>query len=452
MKEVLMYDSVSLLSYCKSHGVCYHAKLRMIKKLIMQNPDKSVNDIINIAMQNSRNLYFYDGVPLRQYCKSLGINYDTIAKRINRLKSKNANLCIDDIIELSLTQEAWTKYYYGQETLYSYCQRNGFDINDVTRRFKRLRKRYPNLSLEDAINETVEYYENKKFLQNVTRIFNYLRENANFDNNTIEKIVDYLNIDLNCLIFLMNQYKFKVSEAISLIWFFHDNGTEVKMAISAGGLKNILRNIKTLKNIDEVDIKTLDFGLLFGIYKTGLLDTRYLILLREQDFVYYTIYKMKNELNLFLKRSTIEEVYDDVAVYLLELLDRLDNNIPPKIISYITKAVRGYIYDYLLKMKDDLRCFSLEEESSRGKSFNDKIHSNNKSNDNFADDTLDFLDTFDSMTKDFIIYRYQNNLSYEQIAAIFSLSLEELKKYECELLQRLRNDNSFREFFQLSSR
>ena len=74
----------------------------------MQNPDKSVNDIINIAMQNSRNLYFYDGVPLRQYCKSLGINYDTIAKRINRLKSKNANLCIDDIIELSLTQEAWS--------------------------------------------------------------------------------------------------------------------------------------------------------------------------------------------------------------------------------------------------------------------------------------------------------------------------------------------------------
>lgn len=448
MQNIFVYEGVSLKSYCKSHGICYSSKLRMIKKIISQNTGRTITDIINEVMNTSRNIYFYNNMSLKEYCEIHNLNYNTIFKRISRLKQRNPDLCDDEICEMALNQESSTKYYYGLETLYSFCKKNNFNIDDVTKRFKRLINNNPNMSLESALKETVNYYEFKRYSQNVTSIFKYLKTINSIDDKYIKEIIEYLNIDYTSFIFLLNKYRFKIVTAIALIWYFHDNDPNMKLSISNKRIKEILLYIKNLENNIFEDFESLDLGDLFGIYKTGLFDTRHLIILREENFIHYTIYKIQNELNMNLDRNTIMDMYDEVGVYLLEILERIDSNVPAKFISYVTKSLRGYIYDRLLKLKDNSQHLSLEAELMNRKCLKDKIQDNEKSN-NFSIDTIAFLDSFDDITKNFIIWRYQDGLDYESIAKSLSISVEETLSFEKNLLLKLRNDPTIKEFFGL---
>lgn len=446
MQNVLVYEDVSLKSYCKSHDICYSSKLRMIKKLVSQNTSKTISEIIKEVMETSRNIYFYDNMSLKEYCEIHNLNYNTIFKRISRLKSQNPTLSNDEICKIALNQESWTKYYYGSETLYSFCKRNNFNIDDVTKRIKRLINNNPNMSLESAIKETVKYYEYKRYSQNVTKIFKYLKTVNSSDDKYIKEITDYLNIDFTSFMFLLNKYHFKVITAVALIWYFHDNEFNRKLSISNKRIKEILLYIKNLENNKFQDIESLDLGYLLGIYKTGLFDTRHLIILQEERFIYYTIYKLQNELNMKLDRDTITDVYNEVGIYLLEILEKIDSNIPAKFIYYITKSLKGYIYDYLLKLRDNRQDLSLEAEPLNKKCLKDNIQEDRNSN-NFSVDTLAFLDDFDDITKNFIIWRYQEGKDHESIANILGISVEETITFEKSLLLKLRNDPSVKEFF-----
>ncbi len=455
MENIIMYEGVSLSSYCQKHNICYRSKLRMIKKRMQTDKDSSLNEIISNVMQTSRVVYYFDNMKLKDYCELHNINYDTILKRISRLKRQEPNLSNDELSALALAQNAWIKYYYGDETLSSYCQKRNFDINNVTDRIRNIMKKNPTLSLEDVINETVQYYEQKRFWENVLKIFAFLK-NAPVDDKNIPRILDYLNISHESFKTLINKHRFNALEAITLIWYFHDSEKQEKLSISNNKLKKILLYIKSLRDNTFGKIEDLDVAYLFGIYKTGLFDTRYLILLREENFIYHTVYKTQNDFSLCLKKSDIDDICDEVKVKLLEILEKISSNIHGNIISYIIKSIYGYVTDYFINLKNNMKTTSLENNSDD----KDKIapidvipaNSNNSNGNYFSEDTLDFLDGFGKRTKDFIVYKYQENQSYESIAKIFGMSVDEVITFERKLLLELRNNPAIKEFFGICSR
>lgn len=450
MAATYLYNGFSLRSYCKRNNLCYSSKVRQIKETKEKNPDISDEEIIRRVMEDSvkRDKYFYKGMSLRKYCQINKINYDVIAKRISRIKNKNLSISDEELVNLALQQESWTKYYYNGETLYQFCKCNGFNIDDVTRRFKRLIDREQK-TLEQAISDTIKYYQRKEYLKNITKIFLYLKSSQDVEDESLKKIIEYLNINYNNFKHLRYEMRFDNLTSIALIWHFHDNSDNDSLSISKGKLKEILYFVKSLSNVSEKDASNLDFGYLFGVYKTRLYDTRYLLLMRQENFIYYTIYRVKDEFNLNLNREKIMDIYNNVSIYFLELLEKIDNNVVPSVITYMTKAIRGYIIDCFIKIKEDSKSICIDCTTKNGeecRSLLEKIPNKKRSKKGFDNETLDILSDLDVEYKKFIIYKYQEELSYEEIAFLLDIDIECVKNLEHTLLCQLREDEKIKNF------
>ncbi len=57
------------------------------------------------------------------------------------------------------------------------------------------------------------------------------------------------------------------------------------------------------------------------------------------------------DFNMNLNKLEKEEIYDEISIYFLELLDKIDNNIIGKVITYLTKAIKGFTIDYFIELK-----------------------------------------------------------------------------------------------------
>ncbi len=347
MKSIYFYNDISLYKYCVINGLNYRDCVKRIKKHHKANPQISLENSIKVVMRNpttpndnKSEIFCYGGTTLYQYCLKHNLSYRSKLNGIRKYLRANPNISTDKAISTIMQRENNVdKYFYGNITLYQYCKRKGFEINDAYKRIKRLINQ-DGKTLEEAINDTVNYYERKRYTQNVTKIFTYLKTTPNIDSETLEKIANYLNVDFNNFLHLTIDKKFGVATAMALIWYFHDNDKDKLLSISHDRIKEILHIIRLLPTLPEKEIKYYDFGYLFGIYKTGLLDTRYLITIREKAFIYQTILNMQGEFNLNLNKDKLEDLYDDVSLHLLELLDKIDSNVIARVILYLTKSLR----------------------------------------------------------------------------------------------------------------
>ena len=207
---------------------------------------------------------------------------------------------------------------------------------------------------------------------------------------------------------LVIEKKFDIKTAIALIWFFHDNIPGTPLSISLSKLKEILKYIRTISNSTDLKANNLDFGYLFGIYKTGIYDTRYLILLRQKNFILSVIYKTMLDFNMNLNKLEKEEIYDEISIYFLELLDKIDNNIIGKVITYLTKAIKGFTIDYFIEFKKRNRQISLQSKTDNDdRMLIEKLNvCEEQSEFYFSSKVMRVIgESLDSRSKKFIIYR-----------------------------------------------
>lgn len=118
----------------------------------------------DVFMQERK--YFYNGIPLSQYCKENNLNIDTIRTRIWKQKQskKYENYTEQEIVNMVIeTCGGHTKYMYKGISLRQYCFDNGINIKTITSRINRLRKKTQGLSEDQLIILAMEEFDNQNF-------------------------------------------------------------------------------------------------------------------------------------------------------------------------------------------------------------------------------------------------------------------------------------------------
>jgi len=98
------------------------------------------------------NVYYYDGIPLKEYCENNGLNFKTISSRIFKLR-KNPDYCkcsADELVDLAIKQESAIKYYYKGKTLAAYCLENNLNYSTILSKINLLKKDVNNKDLDDT--------------------------------------------------------------------------------------------------------------------------------------------------------------------------------------------------------------------------------------------------------------------------------------------------------------
>ncbi len=447
-------DGMPLIEYCDSHDIVYSSIISILSKMRKDNRYKNLSEHerLNIAIANYKKPYLFFGEKtLASYCRENDYSYNTIYNYVIHMIKSNPNISYREAIESAFNniKRYGIKYYHKGIPLIQYCREHELREDYVRARVLNLLKKQ-NMLLEDAIEEAVTYYENKKRLNNINKIFNYLKNTKDIDKVILKEILEYLKIDSQNIIFLMDKFS-NILDTIYFIWYFHDNKPENLMSVSEFRVKEIFLLSQSLSSLsfDEENILKIDLGYLIGIYKTKIFDTRYLILLHQEKLHYHILLGLISYYGLSISEEDKKDIINDANLYLLELIEKNNNNNNAMTISYLNKAIKGFIVKKVLdfiKHQNNISLYSpiIKNNSSKGeKLLIDKIAATKVDNP-FSADVQEIIRSLDSLSQSFIYYKYYECLSNEEISNILNIDSDELGVLEKSILERLSENESLK--------
>lgn len=451
-------DDVPLIEYCDSHGIVYASILSILSKMRMNDKYKNLSEQerLNIAIANYKKPYlFWNEKTLSSYCRENNYSYNSVYNYMIQMMKNNPTITYKEAIECAFAniKRYGIKYYYKERPLIKYCKEHGLREDYVRARILYLLQS-KNMILDNAIEEAITYYERKKRLNNINKIFNYLKKTKNIDEKLLKDILLYLKIDYQNILFLMSKLS-NILDAIYFIWYFHDIDSENLISISESRVKEIILSLQALSSISVVEenILKIDLGYLIGLYKANLFDTRYLILLHQENLHYHILLKLMKYYNLNLSEEDKRDIISDVNLYLLELVEKNNNNNIAMVISYLNKSIKGFIISKLLgfiKQQSNISLYSpiyQNKDSKNEKVLIDKIAATNSDNP-FSDDVQEIICSLDSASQSFIYYKYYECLTNEEISSILNIDLDELVIFEKSILEKLSENDSLRRMVQ----
>ncbi|MFI3260131.1 MAG: hypothetical protein R3Y13_00230 [bacterium] len=101
-------DGLSLKAYCDANNLSYTKMYRIMKKLLIKNPYKTLNDLLPEIMvdykkyEDQKNRYFKDEMPLEVYCKNNNLPYNTVVKKIVEFSSLEPGLTDEELVDKAL--------------------------------------------------------------------------------------------------------------------------------------------------------------------------------------------------------------------------------------------------------------------------------------------------------------------------------------------------------------
>ena len=148
---------------------------------------------------------------LYRYCIINKISYHTVIDRIYKLL--NDGYSIEECIEKSINDDfSNNKYYYNGIPITEYCRLNDLDYNKMISYLK-------NLNLVDKKNISDELINRFTYNCKLRDIKYFFRNYDNLDNITINKYIDILEIDRESIKYLISN-NFNLKQAINFIWYF----------------------------------------------------------------------------------------------------------------------------------------------------------------------------------------------------------------------------------------
>ena len=358
------------------YGIIYYYKGIPLKDYAMQNDlnassircailrkqlrsDKSLQEIVDECVESYQKFsikYYYNGIPLLTYCNSIGLNYNTVIQKFLYEYADNTNICIDEAIKQIVDYyvehpPVKTKYYFNNQSLTKFCDANGYPYLAIWRRIKTLESKNELLDNEQIIASAIKKYEDRLQIDKINEVFDKLRNSKKSDINEIKEICDFLKIDFENVNDLVSM-DFSYNQAISMIWYFFDRKTDNDYkTITDKKIKEIFSLIDNLKNSNN-DIEQFELYDLIGIYKSELYDSRNEILLRQKRYIYKTIYSLCSSYEVKVNNSNFEDFESEIKYYLLMVIDRTNLNIYGQIIKYMDLTIKGYFRTYLKKYKN----------------------------------------------------------------------------------------------------
>ena len=439
------YQGRPLIEYCKINNLNYSVIGTRIRRLVSQNPQKSLDDIIELAINHNKkpqNKYYYQGKPLTEYCEQEGINYNNIIVRIKKIKEKNPDLKLDEIIEIAInTNNEKIKYNYGGMSLYNYCIEN--NINYYTIYSKIWRKTHKNLEVN--INEMMDiYYEetNKKKIRSILQKYIY---------DNIQELIEsciFIGISYESVKELQ-EIGFTVKDSVNIVYFFGELDSSNQKVISKDFIDKIpeyIYNVKSLKNTKkEIDDNLL---LLYKLYKCNLYDSRELIIKDFKSNIYKMIYSTFNLFQINKTNEKVVDLYNELNFRLLELIDRCVTLNKFELLKYVLKSLRYYCFNYCYKNYVN-KHVSLDKEFLEKKTLYNVIDSSldgvsleeemgTSIDGHFSENFNKIINELDKNSLYFIKLKYIYNYDNSYIAEIMKLTNNEVDNLEIELINYLK--------------
>ena len=458
---IYYYKGVPLIDYAKKNNLnASSIRVAILRKQLKSN--KPLQEIIDECVESYQKIsikYLYNGIPLFTYCNSIGLNYNTIIHKYLSEYASRTDISVDgaikQIVDYYLNNPpVKTKYYFNNQSLSRFCDINGYSYLVIWRKIKQLESIDGLRSKEQIIEEAIRKYEDRLQIQQITEIFNRLRSGQIHDINEIKGICNFLKIDFENVMDLIDM-NFSYNQAINMIWYFSDSKNDLGYKIITDKkIKDLFALIDSLKN-NEVDIASIKLYDLIGIYKSELYDSRNEILLRQKRYIYKIIFTLCGFYEIKVNKSNYEDFESEIKYYLLTVINRINLNMEGQIIKYMDLTIKGYFRAYLKKYKKQESSLALDdamystEKDTRRKARIDYIADASDSFENleslsFSANMLEVLSRLPREDLTFVMLKYQENYSDEDLASYFNLTIDEINQKEINILSLLRNNDNIK--------
>lgn len=456
---IYYYNGIPLKDYAKENNLNYSSLRGSIIKR-RSNSSKSIQEIVNECVEAYKKFsikYIYNGTSLRQYCISIGLNYNRIIdkyiKEYQNRKDIDIDNAIREIINYYIANPPInTKYYFNNQSLARFCDSNGYSYSNILRRIRRLQKNNDELNNEQIIEIVIKKYEDRLQIDKITEIFNKLKSGKINDVNEIKDICDFLKIDFENVNDLVSM-DFSYNQAINMIWYFFDKkiNDDYKI-ITDKKLKDLFLLVDNLKTFQESDMKNFDVCDLIGIYKSGLYDSRNEILIKQKKYIYHTIYSLCRNYDIKVNSSNFEDFESEIKLYLITVINRVSLNIHGQIVNYMDLTIKGFFREYLKQYKKQNGNISLnnakyteDKKTEVKETMIDYIADPNNPFESLEETSfsLTMMQILSDLPQEdvlFIMLKFQENYTDVELANYFEISIEKVKEKEISILSLLKNN------------
>ena len=432
----------TLKEYCEKKGLNYIKVISYISKIRNDNPELSAKEILNKAIEKVESLVdrkplMYQGIYLTEYCRQHDLLFSSIYQKIYNLIDRE-NLNLEDAIEKAIKtfNKFGIKYYVGDMSLVEYCSYYSYNYSLLKNRISR--NISENSDKYSAIEEAIEFYDRKKFIKNINNYFNMLDGNITEEN--LYKIFITLNIDFENFNSLLSR-GYDNKAAISLIWYFNDSEFENKLSISNKKLQEILEMSKRLFKIslDYKSILEYDVFDLLGIYKSGLYDTRYLIILHFKYYIVKNINSISNYYNLNLTKEENEDITNEINIQMLNAIEKFNSSNRTEFISYMNKVIKGNIYHEILEIFAN-STISFNRPIRENMTLENTLSSPINLESEYSSELLDIINELKESEKKFIYYKYNEEYPNSEIGDMLGLTEIKIDSLEEKIIEKIRNN------------
>lgn len=364
---IYYYNGIPLKDYCEENNL----NANSIRGAILRKQAKtnqSLQEIINNCVESYQKFtikYYYNGEKLLSYCNKIGLNYNTVIQVYLDKYSSNSEISTDDAIKQIVdyyieNPPVKTKYYFNDLSLSKFCDANGYPYLAIYRRIRTLQNK-KELNDEQIIETAIKKYEDKLQINKINEIFKKLENLKIQDYNELKDICEFLKIDFENVFELVNM-NFSYNQAINLIWYFSDkkSNSDFKI-ITDKKLKSLFSLVDDLKVSKESDIENFELYDLIGIYKSGLYDSRKEILIRQKKYILNTIYSLCKNYNIKINRDNFNDFESEIKLYLITVINRTNLNIYGQIVKYMDLTTKGYFRTYLKQYQKQNNKLSLDD-------------------------------------------------------------------------------------------
>ncbi len=153
------YHGMSIKEYCEKNNLSVRAIYFRIHYVKKKNPNLSPDEIITKAIEEKRyQIYNFEGLSMREYCKLHGIPLTTMYERISTLKKSHPNLSDEELVKLAVLNKHSMKYEYHGMSIPEYCETHSIPKSYIYHNISSLKKQNPNLTPEELVNTAFEKY------------------------------------------------------------------------------------------------------------------------------------------------------------------------------------------------------------------------------------------------------------------------------------------------------
>lgn len=429
------YNGLPLTEYCNLNNVNYNTVRSFIgkerKKGTMLSDDELLNSFFSKQKGTLNNTkYYYKGKTLRQYCLDNKIDYGSVRRHVYNkmlLFGGTYNDYIDNA--LVFIQNGSYKYFYKNEPVKVYCEKNDLIYKNVIRTiYKRLQ--ILDLPQDEVIEMVILEFEKRENFKKINEMF--LRLSNDLSEEEIKNICEFLKIDYDNLLFVNSLYN-NLKQSINIIWYF---GVEKECGfkkVARMELENIKFYLNCLKNTQE---KKLEINILLGLYKSDLYDTRLNIIEERESHMkgirynYTYLYRLDRSVGLS------DEFDSELTMFLLELIEKTNSNISKQIIKYIDVSFRGKMRQIIQNYKR----YYLNEIDENRVADTKEIFEEIDPSDYFSKELLETLQNLEVDDIKFISLKYLEDFNDEELCEYYKITALELFEKEQKILTELRNN------------